>query len=124
MDLQMSVMNLPTNLKLPAQHVLNKDLEVTRYHINLTATVTSATSSKGGLQITKANPKLTLLELGGKFKWEYYDLDTGRAVPKSYFRFYLTVLLSFRHLLFDLLCLFSMSHLFLCTALLQGERST
>lgn len=63
MDLQISVMNLPTNLKLTAQHILNKDLEVTRYPINLTAIITSATSLKSALQVTRVNQKLTLLEL-------------------------------------------------------------
>lgn len=63
MDLQICVMNLPTNLKLTAQHILNKDLEVTRYPINLTAIITSATSLKGALQVTRVNQKLTLLEL-------------------------------------------------------------
>lgn len=83
MDLQMSVMNLPTKLKLTGQHILNRDLEVTRYHINLTAIVTSATSCKSSLQITKVNQKLTLLELGGELKWGYYDYDgNGKAAQK------------------------------------------
>lgn len=64
----MSVMNLPTKLMLIAQHTLNKDLEVTRYPINLTATVTSAIPCKSGIQITKVNQKLTSLELGEGIK--------------------------------------------------------
>lgn len=90
MDLQMSVMNLPTNLKLTAQHILNKDLEVTRYPINLTAIITSATSLKGALQVTRVNQKFTLLELGGEIKvgilWSWWHWEDS---SKRYFRFYL-----------------------------------
>lgn len=125
MDLQISVMNLPTNLKLTAQHILNKDLEVTRYPINLTAIITSATSLKGALQVTRVNQKLTLLELWGEIKvgilWSWWHWEDS---SKNTSDFILTVPLSLRHLQFHLFCLsfFSMSHLFLYTALPQGER--
>lgn len=112
MDLQMSVINLQTNLKLTAQHTLNKELEVTRYPPSLTAIVISAISCNSGLQITKVNKKLTLLEFGGgvgvEIKWEYYDLDdTRKAVQKVTSDF---ILLScYLSGIFNLIYLFSLS---------------